>query len=238
MRNKNKFFSILFLFVLSCLYSQQDKTSAISVLKKATEAYSKQDYVSYTSKYVLYLDYSSKKIHEQYNGFALKKNKVNYFKIKNTEFVSFKDWSLKINHDEKALVIEKVGGGIPQSPLSLANYMKGFNSKLTADTAFFIIELTPAGKISQIMFHKVILYIRKTDFSIAKESFFFVEKMESKDAKGKSVYSVPRLEIAFSPRVKNEKIDMLLVNKDTYFNENRGTIVFSKKLSAYKLYKS
>jgi hypothetical protein len=88
------------------------------------------------------------------------------------------------------------------------------------------------------MLHKVIFHIRKTDYSIAKETLFLIEKMESKDAKGKYVYTVPRLEITFSPRPKNEQQDNLLVKKENYFIEKGNTIVVSKRLSAYKLYKS
>jgi hypothetical protein len=239
MQSKNSFFSLFFLFVLSCSYGQQDKTTTIDILKKATEAYNKQDYVSYTSKYALYLDYTSKKVHEQYNGIILKKNKVNYFKIKNTEFVSFSDYGLKINHDEKAMILEKAAqGNVPDSPMSLTNFMKGFNSKSTTNKDFFICELTPSGKFSQSAFRKVILYIRKKDYSIAKEFLFFVENMETKNAKGKTVYTAPRLEIIFSPRVKNEKVDNQLVKKANYFSEKGNTIVLSKRLSAYKLYKS
>ena len=239
MKNKKYFFIVLFLLRLSRLYSQENKTTAITVLKKASDSYNNKEYVSYNSKYVLYLDYTSNKVYEQYAGFTLKKNKVNYSKIKNTEFVVFNNSSIKINHDEKALIIEKTNNpNIQNSPLGLETYLKGFNYKLSTNKDYFICELTPAGKMSQIMMHKVILYIRKTDYSIAKETLFLVEKMQSKDAKGKPILTVSRLEITFSPRIKNEKVDNLLIKKENYFTEKGNNIIVSKRLSAYKLYKS
>lgn len=239
MAKKILFYCFMFLSVISRLYCQQEKMTAIQVLKKATQVFEKQDYVSNNSKYVLYLDYTSKKAYEQYNGIVLKKNNVNYFKIKNTEFVAFKDYGVKINHDEKAIVIENGSTNeMQESPLSLDNYLKGFDSKLIlTNKEYFICELTPA-KISQIMLSKIVVYIKKTDYSIAKQTLFFIEKMESKDAKGKTIYTTPRLEISFNPRIKDNKRDDLLVNKENYFTEKGNEIIVSKRLSAYQLFKS
>lgn len=235
MNSKNKIFGFMFLFIFSCLYSQEEKMTAMEVLNKAAEAYNKQAYVSYNSKYTLYLDYTTKEVHEQYNGMILKKDNVNYFKINNTEFVSFKNYGVKINHDEKALSIEKDSNSMEESPLSLTNYLKGFESKLKSNKEFFICELKPS-KISQIMFSKVVIYINKSDYSIGKQELYFVEKMESKDAKGKTIATVPRLEIVFNAKTKNQKNDDFLINKENYFSVNNNKIVVSKRLSAYKLY--
>lgn len=211
---------------------------AMQILKKAAEVYNKQEYVSNNSKYALYLDYTSRKIYEQYTGVVLRKNNVNYFKIKNTEFVAFNNYVLKINHDQKAIIIERQTREMEESPLSLTNYLKGFNAKLIqTDEDNFICELTPS-KISQIMLSKVIIQIQKKDYSIVKQTLFFAEKMESKNAKGKSIYTVPRLEIVFSPRAKNEKRDNLLVAKENYFTGKDNQIVLSKRISAYQLFKS
>jgi hypothetical protein len=212
--------------------------TALQILKKAIEINNKQEYLSYTTKYALYLDYSTKKIYEQYSGVILRKNNINYFKIKNTEFVTFKNYGFKINHDQKALVIEKQLGEMDEFPLSLKNYLKGFNSKLIQSNAtHFICELTP-NKVSQIMVRKIIISINKLNYSITKQSLFFVEKMESKDVKGKIIFTIPRLEVTFSPKAKDEKRDNILVTRENYFTEKNNEIIVSKRLSAYQLFKS
>lgn len=239
MGNKIKFYGLLLLFVFSGSYAQQEKMTAMQVLKKATETFNKQEYLSYNSSYSLYLDYTSQKKHEQYSGIVLKKNKVNYFKIKNTEFVSFKNYGIKINHDQKAIVVENESTNeMQESPLYMDNYLKGFESKIiSTNKEYFICELTPA-KISQIMLSKIVVYIRKSNYGIAKQTLFFVEKMESKDSKGKTIYTTPRLEISFTPRTKNEKADNFIVAKENYFTEKGNEIIVSKRLSAYQLFKS
>lgn len=168
----------------------------------------------------------------------LRKNNVNYFKIKSTEFVAFKNYGLKIDHEEKALVIEKNAATMHESPLSLSNYMKGFNSRfIESNEKYYVCELTPAAKISQIMLSKIVIYIKKADYSISKQVLFFVENMESLDANGKIKESIPRLEILFSPRVKNEVKDNLLIKKDNYFTERGSDIIVSKRFSKYQILK-
>lgn len=237
--NISKYF--VFIVLLTCLtsYSQQEKRTALQVLQKASEVFNKQEYVTYNSTYALYLDYKTDKVYEQYSGIVLKKNNVNYYKIKQTEFVSFNDYGLKINNEQKALMVQKGNELNETSPLALNSYLKGFQVKFieTNNKLFYVCELTPP-KVSQLMLHKVIFYINKTDFSIGKQKLFFVEKMQSKNNKGVSVYTIPRLEINFTKRVKNESKDNLLVTKSNYLTIKGNTFILSKKLASYKLYKS
>jgi hypothetical protein len=89
MNSSTKFYCFFFLLTFVSLYSQHESSTAIQVIKKAADIYNKQEYVSNNSKFTLYLDFTSNKIHEQYEGIVLKKNNVSYFKIKNREFVFF-----------------------------------------------------------------------------------------------------------------------------------------------------
>lgn len=238
MNSFKKIVGLCLLLAAAFMQGQGTKLTAIQVVKKATLEMSKQDYLSYETKYTLYLDYKTTHVHEQYFGRILKKNNVNYFKIKNTEFVSFQNYGLKINHDEKALIVEKKTNESNDSPLSIENYLKGYDSKLIqSNPLYFICEFTPS-KLTQIMMSKVVLYIKKTDYSIAKQELFLSENMESKDAKGKTIYTTPRLEIVLSPKAKDEKRDTPLVTKDNYFTEKKNEILISKRLAAYQLFKS
>ena len=88
------------------------------------------------------------------------------------------------------------------------------------------------------MFSKVVVYIRKADYGIDKQLFYFVEKMEGKTPSGEKAYSIPRLEIDYAPRKKDIKNDGKLVRKDSYFTETKSQAKLVKRLSAYKLFKS
>lgn len=236
--NKRKIIIALFvLSIFSSLYSQE-KITATQLLKKVSSIYSKNENLSFNTQYNLYLDYTTKKVYEQYRGMILKKKNVNYFKIKNTEFVAFKDYGLKISHEEKALIIEKSASTMQNSPLMLYDYNKDFSSKIIeSNQNYYVCELVPAAKVSQIMLSKVLIYIKKADYTISKQVLYFIEKMESEDEKKRIKESIPRLEIVFTPRIKNEVKDNLLVKKDNYFTEKGNTIVISKRFSKYQIIK-
>lgn len=237
MKAKLTIFSIFFLFISIIANSQEKKLTAQQIINNASQAFNDATYISAASNYNLYENYNSKKVYRHYSGVVLKKNNVNYFKIKNTEFVSFKNVGIKINHDQKAVVIEKQKK-IDESPLSLKNYLDAYNAKLiTTDKNNFICELTP-NKITQIMLSKIVIYIRKKDYQVVKQDLFFTDKMESKDEKGKRIYSTPRLEITFTAREKNEKRDNILISKENYFTEKGNEVMLANKFSTYQLFKS
>lgn len=236
---KSKIMVITFLWIVSTAFCQQ-KVTADEVMKKAQAVMDKQDYTTTNMSYNLFLDYNSKKVYEHYKGYFLKMGKSTYIRIKNTEFVTFEDnKGLKINHDEKAIqFMSDRNPGINESPLELTSYLKSFPTRtLSSDATYFICELKP-NKISQIMFSKIILYINKNDYRIEKQLFYFVEKMEGKTPDGKTVYTIPRLEIVYSPRKRDAKNDRSLIKKGSYFTETKTEIKLVKKLSPYKLIKT
>lgn len=225
-------------FFIPFAHGKQQKLSATQILNKTIEAYKSKSDLSYNSNYSLFKDYKTKIAYEQYYGVVLRKKGVNYVKIKNTEFVSFSDYGLKINHDQKAVLMEKGKTEPKESPMSIEAYTKDFTAKLLpSDGNYYICELSPP-KVSQIMLHKVLLYINKTDYSISKQVLYLVEQIETVGTKGKTEYSVPRLEISYSKREKNEARDNALLTKANYFTQKGGQIVLSKKISKYKLFKS
>lgn len=235
---KHTFYYLFLLFSISPILCAQQKLSASEVLNKAVENYKNKTYISYNSNYSLYRDYNTKKVYEQYQGIVLRKNGVNYIKIKNTEFVSFNDYGLKISHDQKSVLLQKGNDKNGESPMSIEAYTKGFSMKLLpSNSNYYVCELSPP-KISQIMLHRVLLYINKADYSISKQVLYLVERTEFVDDNGKTTYTVPRLEISFSKREKNEVKDIALTSKANYFTQKGDQIVLSKKISKYKLFKS
>ena len=233
----------ILLFMSFCFgissYGQQKSISVVDVLKKSEQVLKSQKYISYNTKYTLYHDYNSNKIYEQYNGIFLKKGQEYYVKIKNTEFIADEKYGLKINSDEKAIQISNATSiSSEESPLSVTNYLTSFeNRTLKSDKDYYICELKP-NKISQIMLSKVIIYIKKSDFSVAKQQLYYVEKMESKDSNGKKIFTTPRLEITFANRKADSKKDDLLLKRDNYFTLKGEEIIMAKKYNGYKLFKS
>lgn len=232
---KIKIYLVSFLLFFGAVVQAQK--TALEVLEKASEKYNKETYVSYSSTYKLFLDYTTQKVHEQYTGRVLRKNNTTYVKIKETEFLTFDDCVLKINHDQKALIYQKKEDANEEVPFSLSGYLKGFQVAFGEQSKdYYICEIKPP-KISQIMMSKAIVYIRKSDLSLQKQKIYFVEKMESKDSNGKIILTTPRLEIEYLEKPKKNEEDDFLVTKSNYVKESRNELQFSKRLATYKLYK-
>lgn len=234
MISKNKF--LLIFFLISFSNFAQDHLSAIQVLQKSSEKYNKETYLSYNTSYKLYLDYTTKKVHEQYNGIILKKNNVNYVKIKETEFVTFKDCALKINNDQKALIYQKTNQSKDESPFLLASYLKGFDITFVEQSKDYYVCVVKPPKVSQVMLSKAVVYIRKADLSMVKQIVYFVQKMESKDSEGKTISTIPRLEIEYLEKQANAVEEDFLVTKSNYIIQTKNELQFSKRLASYKLY--
>ncbi len=225
----------LFSFIIMTMYGQADNSKVLEILKKSTASLESSSTVSMTSNYKLYAGHNSKILVEEYSGLVLKKESTTYFKIGNTEFVSFGKNSMKISHDQKAIAMD-YNNKTEVSPLSLGSYMKGFSTKLIEDPTFYICELKPAS-ISQFMFSKVLLYISKKDYSIAKQVLFFVEQAQRTDTNDTLVTYLPRLEIVFKPRPTSVS-DGNRLRRETYYSEVNKKVVLSERLATYRLFQS
>jgi hypothetical protein len=78
-----------------------------SILGKMRKVYESSKNIEYSTTYDLIKGHKTNDIATSYNGYFYKQGKQVYQKIDQTEFVYFKDYFFKINHKEKAAVIEK-----------------------------------------------------------------------------------------------------------------------------------
>lgn len=235
MRISKKYRLVLLLLMFVCVnYAQLANPKVLEILKKSNESLEGKASLSYNSDYKLYAGYESNFVVEEYSGIVLKKNSALYFKIGNTEFVSFGKTALKISHDQKAIAFENSND--EDFPLSLGNYMDGFSSKLSETKDLYICELKPAN-ISQFMFTKVIVHISKINYGIVKQELFFAEEAQRTDAGNKLISYHPRLEINFKVRQK-KSTDEKLFQKENYFTKVDNKIILTKRLSGYKIFNS
>lgn len=204
--------------------------TAKQILKKASEKLQSDAYFSAFTKYSLYPDHKSSKAKEEYSGMILKKNGIYYYKIKNTEFVGFKDYAVKVSKDEKAMQIEKSAENT--FPINIESLLKGYDLKLTGnDKAYWICEITPP-KVSQSAFSKMTVFIRRKDYSIAAQKIYFFGSVQDD-----RIVPGQRLEAVFSER-KPSQLDAFLVNEKNYFTRSGKEIKPAERFKGYKLYKT
>lgn len=223
------FFYVAFLCCSLFVTAQNKQETVESIMVKASEKFASNPYLTYNLKYALYKD-NSKKPFESYTGFLLKRDNIFYHKIKETEFITFPDFSVKINKDEKAILIGKKLKN--DFPLDLKKYLKAFRSKLLkSDNTTWTCELVP-DKISQIMMGKIIMVINKSDYSISKQFLYVLNTLED-GKKTPDMY----IEIVFSPRTKDKKLDDFLIDQNNYFSKTGNNIKTAPRFKEYHLYK-
>jgi hypothetical protein len=229
MRLKKKLYFIGIQLFLTVSFAQTTQTVE-NVIKKAAEKFKTEKYFTYNIKYNIYNDQNSNVVNYTYSGFLLKKNDIMYYKIKNTEFVQFKDYSVKVSKDEKAIQVSKDENA--QMPMDLSQFLKGFNYKFIGnDKTNWICELVPA-KVSQIMFSKIVIYINKQNYSVSKQVLYFLNPIEENKKKAK-----PKTEIIFSTRNKNQASDNFLIDEKNYFIRSNKDIKVASRFKEYELYK-
>ena len=135
----------------------------------------------------MYEDYTSKNVIQRYSGVMLKNNNTYYSKINHMEVLGFPDYSVKINHDEKAMLIEKAER--QKAPVDLKIYLTGFKSSLRSEGNFWVCEFVPTGP-TQIMLSKILVYIEKNSNVLYKQILYYSAPGDVKDKR-----ALPRLEI-------------------------------------------
>lgn len=230
---------ILFILLFSnCIYSQDEKR-VTEILSKSESIYKTSKNLAINMNYKLYTSYLSNKISESYNGKMFSQNKSTYIKIHNTEFLQTETLSLKINHDQKMLVVFKNSvDNSNMNPMNITGFLKNFKSKKIIDKGTYWICTLQTGKYTQMMYGKVELYINKKNYKIEKQILYLLEKAMFKDSKGIEKYDFPRLEITINDLDINEVDKKTAFDIKTYIIKEGNQIKPSKKYSNYTLHKN
>jgi hypothetical protein len=188
-----KLFVALFILLTVSLNAQTAKELLNEVYKK----YSKDEPLSFKSYYNLFKTFDSKELYQSYSGiyYKDKEHKV-YMKINETEILNNKEVSLKISHEEKAMIVgfpEINVGGAEFDMLALLEIYKS-DGVLDKKTHW---ELTLKANQIGLPHGKIVLHIGK-DYFLKKQIFYYDEVVDfSKDYTKKEIHQ-PRLEIAYS----------------------------------------
>ncbi|MFL9843552.1 hypothetical protein [Flavobacterium rhizosphaerae] len=227
---------ILFFLGLFCA-SAQTPITVEKIFDKVNAAYKDSPYITYNSRYIMYDSYTSKNVYENYSGFYIKKGNRVYFKLHNTEVIVSDSVGAKINHDQKAILIGTGGGVDSGAMITNQLALQGFKSELKTDPGFYICEFT-AGKLTQAPYNKVIVFVNKKDFTVAKQILYLSSPLEGNDKSGKKTVSFPRLEIQFTLRKKDIAGDEKLLSLKNYFTIKNNTTILSQPLAGYQIFHS
>ena len=204
--------------------------SVSDVFKKLNTQYTNSKPLQYATKYSLYKDYQTKVVSQSYNGSFMKTaTNVVYMKIDDTEFINGKQFSVKINHKEKAMDVSNKPG------LSTAEF--DMNKLLVLCKivsykdykVYWEIVMTP-GEYSGLTYSKIVLNINK-NFTIQKQVFYYNTEVNFSTDYKKQNLSMPRLEIVYS-NYNNNPVDSSKMNVYSFFSISKNN-----KITATAKYK-
>ena len=158
------------------------------------------------------------KVKESKNGTFFRDGNKYYIKLGEAEMLYTPTINLKINHNEKAILI--ANSNISNLPLnfSLDNF-PNTEKTLTSNAKYRIITIK-AGKISQFPYSKVVFYFDKKQLLLHKVSFYLLSRV-GKDQKTKQ------------PKLLNYRLDLTLTDYRFGYNHQNSKDKFlpSKYLS-------
>lgn len=231
---------ITFLLILVnsvLMFSQEQSVS--DVLAKAQKELLNQDNLSCNLNYSYYPTYNSVKALESYDGKLVKKLKNFYIKIKSTIFLNdvIKKKSLKLNEDQKAILVSDVTSNLEQqNVIDNQQLLKQFKSYKLIDKEDHWICQFIAPQISQLPYSKVEVLIRKSDYKTLKQTLYFSAKVPYLDKQNKEIFDNPRLEVTinnYSTDLTKEEIAMTTI--DSYITITKQKIVGKKLYKDYSI---
>ncbi len=237
MINKLKIIFCFFVVLVSQNFHAQNEKEIVELLEKTNNYYSKSQQ-PLDFNYKLFSTYTSKLVTEEYNGFYVKKGVSNYIRIHNTEFLQEGSLGIKINHDQKMiLIINSKEKSKTNTPLDISTYLKHFKTKILKTSGNNYTIILQTNVLTQLPYGKVIIEIDKTSFKIKKQILYFLDNVPYLE-KGVKKNDTPRLEILINDKkISSEVIDEIFKTQN-YNIKTKGEYTLSEKYSNYKLLKN
>lgn len=229
---KKRSFLVFFFFCFSVVGLSQSTETVEHVFIKLNEKYGRSNNYSLTTSYRLYKGHDSGILSEHYIGRLYHSNEGTYQKVKNTEYISTDNYSLKVNHDEKAMVLDK---GINRS------FFEEYNSALKACSSFELEEKTNNWIVSlffygpsNLPFYKLTITVNKSSYDLKEINIYYSSKVDFDPSFESSDWAKPHLKIKFNATTQSD-INSSIFDKENYYRITSGKLTLNSRYSAYQL---
>lgn len=220
---------VTFLF-FSATYAEEAK----EILKKMQAVYSKTENLEYNCRYELFKGHQSQDVVSGYDGYLYKNKQQVYQQIDQAILVYGSDFFVKINHNEKAVLIDKQQ--IFQSVDS--DMEKALSECRTIEMedkgSFYILTLTMKS-ISQLPYSMVKLQIAKKSYFLTQMDLFYSDQTDFSENSKVQDMSQPHLKITFSDISLSPKDHKDLLNFSKYIVKNDTLETVNEAYKNYEL---
>lgn len=178
---------------------------------------------------------------ESYDGVESRLNDCFYQEIGPMKFVYGKDFMVKLNKEEKAMLVR-----FPYTT-PLSNWEKidekviidQFKDRQLIDKIdYWVLILKPKNNSISSTYSKMEIHISKKGLKLLKHIFYYALSMDFSSIENKSNkpnYKKPRLEITYSKHSNKSLIKKSSFNKERFFNYVDNNIIASKHYQGYEI---
>lgn len=223
-----------FIVFVAVLFSSLGFTQNVEeVLNLINKEYSKSDFLEFETKYNLYKNKNSKKVHESYLGLFKKniKNEI-YQKIDKVETIWNNHYSLKVNHPDKLMTLSfsqpVATGEINIKELKDFCKIKSF----TKIGSGWELILEPQ-QFSSLPYSKVVITINSSYF-ITKQLFYYNTIIDFSSDYRKQDLDYPVLEIINS-NFNRKSIPESFFNVKKFITDKNNLIDVTKEYNTYSI---
>lgn len=227
----------LFLFCISLIFSQEsDKKKITEIFNKSSQKYTNATICKISMTYDLFPTHKSKTSIESYNGVVIKKNDEQYSKIGATEFISLSTCQIKIDGENKLIQYnEQDKKENKKDIIGVNDYLKNFSKfELSNNEKEWICSLSTPS-FSMIPYSKVVIYIKKTDYTVSKQILYLITNQKYKTKEGSIKEDYPRIEIKFNEFITKDIDFGNLFQLQNYLTINKSKVSPSNKYKGYKI---
>ncbi len=189
--------SLLLSVSATVLFAQTPQPKEL--LDKVTDFYKEQDRYRVNMTFTLLRGLEGNKAVESYKGSMEKSNDYHKNSIQNTEVYTFPEGQIILDNTQYTISYSpKASAQAHDETLQVSNFLKYYEKSQVKDSGdSWVCEMVSARKnFGQLPYGKVVLYIRKKDYSIAKQVLFFANLIPFTSDDGKRTeQDMGRLEI-------------------------------------------
>jgi len=229
----------IFSFVLAMLMItgiNAQKLSVKEVLGKVTVFYTNADQYQIDITYNMLRGLSGNNITESYKGSMVKKGSFTRMEALGSQVFQFSKTHLVVDHNQKVIAYNKSNAnGLSNSPLDVSDFLKYYDKSQIIDKGTMLVcEMVSTRKNFQLPYGKVVLYINKNNFSVAKQELYFSNLIPFKNKENNTQeQDYGRLIILLNHNMGGEVTTTELKDYVTIGSNNKPLL--QKKYAAYKL---
>lgn len=216
MKNNNILIAIILCLTGTTLFAQ----NVDEIMKKYMDVTRTEAAVQSNINYALYKNEDGTKAYESYDGVQIRKQEVFYQQLQKMEYIQGKDFVVKLNADQKLMMVGYASQPILQGVDQIASdkLLEYFNEKNIEDkTSYWEVTLSSQEpELSDIS--RIILHINKESFKLSKQILFFdtISDFAVYEEKAEPDMGIPRLEITYT-NYNNTITNPKVLEKERYF---------------------